>query len=132
MRHTRSLITFVAAALVASGCASGGASAASSPPSGSRYLVSQQELVSNADRSVYELLQQLHPAFLRSRDPVTTSHPYADPVDVYVDGGRTEGVEALRSIRASTVKEVRFYEPAEANAKFGTGHNGGLIAVTMK
>jgi hypothetical protein len=126
------LISLGTAAVLASGCASGGVSGASSPPISSRYLVTQQELASNADRSVYEVLLQLHPAFLRSRDPVTTSHPYADPVDVYVDGGRTEGIEALKSIRASTVKEIRFYEPAEANTHFGTGHNGGLIAVTMK
>ena len=128
----RMFVTFGAAAILACACASGGASATSAPRSGSRYLVTQQELASHADRSVYEVLMQLHPTFLRSRDPVTPDHPYADPVDVYVDGGRTEGVDALKSIRASTVKEVRFYEPAEANAHFGTGHNGGLIAVTMK
>jgi hypothetical protein len=48
-----------------------------------------------------------------------------------VDGGQTEGLDVLRTIRASTVKELRFYEPAEANTKFGTGHNGGLIEVVM-
>ena len=128
----RTLITLAAAALLASGCASGGASATTSAPSGSRYVVTQAELARNADRSVYEVLLQTHPTFLRSRDPVTPDHPYADPVDVYVDGGRTEGIDALKSIRASTVKELRFYEPSEANAHFGTGHNGGLIAVIMK
>ena len=51
---------------------------------------------------------------------------------VFVDGGRTEGLDVLRTIRTSNVKELRFYEPAEANAKFGTGHNGGLIEVLMK
>jgi hypothetical protein len=128
----RTLITLAAAALLAGGCASGGAPGASTPPRGSRYLVTQEELASNADRSVYEVLQQLHPAFLRTRDIITQSHPDAQPVDVYVDGGRTEGIEALKSIRASTVKEVRFYEPADANLRFGNGHNGGLIAVTLK
>lgn len=128
----RTLITLATAAFIAAGCASGGASGTSATPSGSRYVVTPQELTQNADRTLYEVLEQLHPTFLRSRDPVTPSHPYADPVDVYVDGGRTEGVDALKGIRASTVKEVRFYEPAEANAHFGTGHNGGLIAVTMK
>ena len=128
----RTLITLAAAALLASGCASGGASGTTSAPSGSRYLVTQEELACSADRSVYEVLLQTHPTFLRSRDPVTTDHPYSDPVDVYVDGARTEGVEALKTIRASTVKEVRFYEPAEANVHFGTGHNSGLIDVIMK
>ena len=124
----RALLTITAAAVIVAGCASGGAAGASSPPAGSRYVVTPQELASNSDRSLYELLQQLHPAFLRSRD-VSSVH---QPVDVYVDGARTEGVEQLRQIRASSVKEVRFYEPADANLRFGTGHNGGLIAVTLK
>ena len=99
---------------------------------GSRYLVTEDELVNVGDRSAYEALQQLRPTFLRSRDPQTPSHQNSTPIAVFVDGGRTEGVEALRSIRASTVREMRFYEPAEANTKFGTGHNGGVIAVTLK
>jgi hypothetical protein len=80
---------------------------------------------------VYEALQQLRPTFLRSRDIQTTSHQEITPVAVFVDGGQTEGLDVLRTIRASTVKELRFYEPAEANTKFGTGHNGGLIEVVM-
>ena len=124
----RTLITLGAAALLAGGCASGGASGASSQPTGSRYVVTPQELASNSDRTLYDLLERLHPAFLRSRDVSSANQP----VDVYVDGGRTEGIEALRRISASQVKEVRFYEPAEANLRFGNGHNGGLIAVTMK
>ena len=39
---------------------------------------------------------------------------------------------ASSPVAASTVREMRFYEPAEANTKFGTGHNGGVIAVTLK
>ena len=143
MRCTRMLITFVATGLLTVGCASGGgggtsastASQASSnrgPTSASRYIVTEEELASVGDRSAYEALQQLRPAFLRSRDPQTTSNPTPKAVDVYVDGGRTEGLEALRGIRASAVKEMRFYEPQDANTKFGTGHNGGVIAVTMR
>jgi len=94
--------------------------------------VTEDELVNVGDRSAYEALQQLRPTFLRSRDPQTPSHQNSTPIAVFVDGGRTEGVEALRSIRASSVREMRFYEPAEANTKFGTGHNGGVIAVTLK
>ena len=124
----RALITIAVAAVMFAGCASGGAAGASAPPSGSRYVVTPQELASNSDRSLYEVLEQLHPAFLRSRD-VSSVH---QPVDVYVNGARTDGLDQLREIRASNVKEVRFYEPADANLRFGNGHNGGLIAVTLK
>ena len=96
----RTLITLAAAALLASGCASGGASATTSAPSGSRYVVTQAELARNADRSVYEVLLQTHPTFLRSRDPVTPDHPYADPVDVYVDQWGLGTVETIIPVYA--------------------------------
>jgi len=126
----RLLITLASAALLGAGCASSGASATSK--TSARYVVTQADLVNVSDRSVYDALQQLRPTFLRSRDIQTTSHQDITPVAVFVDGGRTEGIDVLRSIRASNVKELRFYEPAEANAKFGTGHNGGLIEVVMQ
>ena len=146
MRCSRILITLMSTALLTVGCASGGAgpgggtsastasqaSASRGPTAASRYVVTEEELASVGDRSAYEALQQLRPTFLRSRDPQTSSNPTPKPVDVYVDGGRTEGLDALKGIRASTVKEMRFYEPQDANTRFGTGHNGGVIAVSMK
>lgn len=140
MRRMRILITAGAAALVAGACASSGGSASTAsqgtaargPTAASRYLVTEDEIASVGDRSAYEVLQQLRPTFLHSRDTQTSSNPVPKPIDVYVNGGRTEGVDALRNIRASTVKEMRFFEPQDANTRFGTGHNGGVIAVTLK
>jgi hypothetical protein len=140
MRSERILIALPIVALFAVACASGGAPASTATQASatrglavpSRYLVTEQELESVGDRSAYEALQQLRPSFLKSRDVQTESNPIPKPVDVYVDGGQTEGLAALQSIRAGTVKEMRFYEPQQANTKFGTGHNGGVIAVTLK
>ena len=140
MHRTRILITLVGAAVLGSACASGGKTSSTAASSSvtrgaagaSRYLVTEDELVSVGDRSAYEALQQLRPSFLHSRDTQTSRNPIPTPVGVFVDGGRTEGLEALKNIRASTVKEMRFYEPQDANTKFGTGHNGGVIAVRLK
>jgi hypothetical protein len=132
----RVLITVLCAAVLTGGCASssshGSPGATPSAAVGSRYVVTEAELASVGDRSAYEALQQLRPTFLRSRDPQTSSNPDPTPVAVFVNGGRTEGLDALRSIRASTVKEMRFYEPQDANTRFGTGHNGGAIEVILK
>jgi hypothetical protein len=140
MHHTRILIMLGAIAVLGSGCASGGktastataASATRGTTGASRYLVTEDELANVGDRTAYEALQQLRPSFLHSRDTQTSRNPIVAPVDVFVDGGRTEGLDALKNIRASTVKEMRFYEPQDANTKFGTGHNGGVIAVILK
>jgi hypothetical protein len=140
MQRTRMLIILLSAGLFGAGCASSGRAASTATSANatrgttgaSRYLVTEDELTNLGDRTAYEVLQQLRPSFLRSRDMQTSSHPNPVPVDVFVDGGRTEGVDALKNIRASTVKEMRFYEPQDANTKFGTGHNGGVIAVILK
>jgi hypothetical protein len=124
----RILITLLCAGVVSAGCASS-PNAVGAP---SRYVVTEAELANVGDRSAYEALQQIRPTFLRSRDPATTSHPDPTPVAVFINGGRTEGLDALRAIRASTVREMRFYEPQDANTKFGTGHNGGVIEVSLK
>ena len=141
MRSERTLIALAAVALFGVACASGGGSSASTATQASatrgaavpsRYLVTEQELEQAGDRSAYEALEQVRPSFLRSRDTQTESNPIPKPVDVYVNGGRAGGIDALQSIRAGMVKEMRFYEPQEANVKFGTGHNGGVIAVILK
>lgn len=131
MRRWRTLITVISAAMIAA-CASSGRPATSTATAPSWYIVTESELAGVGDRSAYEALQQLRPTFLRSRDPQTASHMNPTPVAVFVNGGRTEGLDVLRTLRANTIKEMRFYEPQDANTKFGTGHNGGLIAVTLK
>ena len=125
MHRTRTVIRLISAALLGAGCASGGSAASTAaaanatrgPTSASRYLVTDEDLMNLGDQSAYEALQQLRPSFLRSRDTQTSRNPIPAPVDVFVDGGRTEGVDALKNIRASTVKEMRFYEPQDANTQ---------------
>jgi hypothetical protein len=124
------LMMLVCAPVITTSCAT--SPSAHNGGAASRYLVTEAELANMGDRSAYEALQQLRPTFLRSRDPQTSSNPVPIAVAVFVNGGRTEGLDALRSVRASTVKEMRFYEPQDANTKFGTGHNGGVIEVTLK
>jgi hypothetical protein len=128
MVNSRLLITLASAVVLAGGCAS--STAASS--GGSRYVITETELANVREQSAYEALQELRPTFLRSRDPQTPTHQNPTPIAVFINGGRTEGAEVLRTIRANTVKEMQFYEPTDANTRFGTGHNGGVIAVTLK
>ena len=130
MQNVRTLITLLCAIGLTASCAT--SPNATTGTAASRYVVTEADLANVGDESVYDALQQLRPTFLRSRDPQTSSNPVPTPVAVFVNGGRTEGLDALRSIRASTVKEMRFYEPQDANTKFGTGHNGGVIEVTLK
>ena len=115
-----------------SACASASGSAAqSASTTGNRYLITEAELQAATERTLYEMIQRQRPTFLRSRQVRSNTTPVPEPVHVFVDGTRVEGVESLRLFIPKNVKEVRFYEPSEANVRFGTGHHGGLISVTL-
>jgi hypothetical protein len=113
-----------------SACASASGSATPSA-TGGRYVITEAELQAATERTVYEMIQRQRPTFFRSRQVRSNTTPVPEPVHVFVDGTRVEGVESLRLFTPKNVKEVRFYEPSEANVRFGTGHHGGLIAVTL-
>lgn len=95
-------------------------------------VVTAEELSRTPTMNLYDALGRIRPSFFRSRDVQTTSHPIIEPVQVYLDGQRTEGLDALRQIMADAVQEVRFYEPQDANTRFGTGNNGGAMDVILK
>ena len=56
----------------------------------------------------------------------------AVPVAVYVNGSRSEGVDALKSISARTVKEIRYHSPQEASSRFGPNNSSGVLEITLK
>ena len=118
------------AATTLSACASGAVTQSASA-TGGRYLITEAELQAATERTLYEMIQRQRPTFLRSRQVRSNTTPNPEPVHVFVDGTRVEGLESLRLFSPKNVKEVRFYEPSEANVRFGTGHHGGLIAVML-
>lgn len=54
------------------------------------------------------------------------------PADVYVDDTYYGDVSALRSIPASELGGIRFFQGYEAQYKFGSGHMGGVIQLITK
>ena len=121
----RSLLLLSSAAVLAAGCASTGGGARST-----HNVVTVQDLEREANRNLYEALMVVRPAFLRSRGTAGTATESV-PIQVYVDGIRMEGVDHLRRISASTVREVRYLDPQQAASRFGPNHNNGALLVVM-
>lgn len=151
-----------AAAMVAAiaGCASSGASAASSnaagasapQPRSSRYVLVESDLRAVQADNLYDAIQKLRPEFLNGRggqsglypqpsyggtasqSPGAGSAVLTNPpaVMVYRDQARLTGVDDLRQIMLSQVREVRYLPGPEAAVKFGTNNTGGAIIITSK
>lgn len=121
----RGFFAIAAAIVMVTGCAS-----QPRATTGIRNLVTSAELSRAGDVNLLDALRQVRPTFLEGRNNKPGVQGVA-AVQVYVDGLRMEGLDYLRQIMARNVKEVRFLEPQQANARFGGNNNGGALVVVL-
>jgi hypothetical protein len=94
--------------------------------------------------TMYELVRDLRPRWLQGRgvqslgSPVPVGHDRMSttnaPVGVviYLDGTRLGGLEFLRQIMASGIREATFLGGTEAAARYGVDHSAGAILLTTR
>jgi hypothetical protein len=114
-------------ALVAAACASSGGAAR-----GDRDVITLEQIQSVSASTAMDVIQRLRPEFVRGRGRSSVQDPTAQFPVVYVDGVRTGGLEALRSISAIDVREIRYVNSTDATTRYGTGHTGGVIEVRIR
>jgi hypothetical protein len=133
----------VAVALLLSACRTSGhgrpATAGSSPKRSSgaadvraHNLITESELTSFPalqEVTAYDAVRKLRPEFLMEK-PANRAFTRSVPV-VIVDGARQGGPEVLRTLRASCVSEIRYYDAAEAYSHFGRPAATGAIVVKL-
>ncbi len=105
------------------------------PPRGD--IITRDEIIATDLATAYQVVQRLHPQWLRSRGQVTmrenieqeldTSGPQA-PV-VYVNSARRGDLDELRNITVETIAEILYYNGRDASFRFGAGHGSGVIQV---
>ena len=137
--------------VILAGCASGGGggsastttAAATSVKRGGPDLITSEEITQSGKSysTAYELVESLRPTMMRSRagtmtynTPSGTSTNDAAAINViaFVDDVRLGGVEAMRQVPASQVKEIRYINGRDATTKWGTGYTSGVIQIISK
>jgi hypothetical protein len=115
------------------GCASAPAGEGTNqPPRRDRYAISAEEIeASTRHNSTHEMVQALRPNWLRSRGG-TVNNAGAGAVVVYLDGIRMGGVGVLHQIPRRDVVSLQYLDPSNATTRFGTGHMGGAILVSVR
>ena len=109
-----------------SGCASFGSSPSLAPASG--QVITQDEVPFAQAASAYDVIQRLRPTFLVSqRDPA-----FVGDRQVYINGMRAGGMEALRSISADRIQEIRLLPAGEATRLLGAGHGAGALMIRVR
>lgn len=125
------LVVLLTSSLAAFGCASsGGAEDGSS--GGSRNLITAEDLNDPAVQSLnaLEAVDRLRPRWLRSRTS-SRGGGQTRPV-VFLNGARYGGLDALQNIQVGDVEQIRFINARDATTRFGTGVQGGVIAVETR
>ena len=104
-----------------------------------RNVITSDEIASVQVATAYDVVSRLRAEFLRSRGTVTrtsgqrTATQAQPSITVFVDEIEQGPIErTLHLIPAIEVHEIRLYRAADAATKYGSRHNGGVIAVTTR
>jgi hypothetical protein len=103
-------------------------------------MIPEAEIAATGLQTLYEVIERLRPSMLRTRGQVgrlsgaTGSEPGASNsgIKVYLNGTGVGDISMLRTIQASSVKQVQYLSSSDATTRFGTGHDAGAILVTSK
>lgn len=93
-------------------------------------MITVGEIQSSHHQDAHEIIRGLRPHWLRVRGPNSFRSP--NPIMVYVDGNRMGGPEVLSSVPTVNIEEIRFYNAAEAQARFGLNNTNGAIAIRTR
>ena len=93
-------------------------------PSSSLDVINRADIASSKGTTAYEVVARARPMYLVSRVDLA---PNAER-EVFLNGVRLGGVDQLRYIAASEVKEIRFVRAIDG-AAHGVGRTGGAILV---
>ena len=119
---------YVLAVATLLGCASASSSGARREPN----VITEQDIAAIPVTNAYDAIERLRPLFLRSRGKTSINTPGTQYATVYVDGVRYGDLNSLKNILASHVFDIRHYNGAEAQSKFGLQNTAGVIEVRMK
>jgi hypothetical protein len=127
MRYIRSFAVLATAAVITAACASSGGTGRTT---GSRDVLTRQQLMETSSSNAFEAIQRLRPTWLRTRG--TSSTRGSSEIVVFMDGVRVGEVDFLRSQRLDNVIEIRFVNARDATTRWGTGFSSGVIEVITR
>ena len=124
------LVALMLGLAVATGCASSKTAAqAGAAHRSTGNVIGGEELSGTGATNVYEAVQRLRPQWLTSAR--IRRGGSGDELVVYLDSNRYGTLTSLQGLSLGGIQEVRYYGASEATNRFGTGHTGGAIVVSM-
>jgi hypothetical protein len=120
----RTLILAFLACLTLAACSQSGRAR----PRQNLSLITREQINENHFLNAYDAVQATRSNWLQTRG--TDSFATPSEVVVYRDNVKLGGVAELRSIQATTIAYIRYYDGVEATSRWGVGHSAGVIQVS--
>lgn len=100
----------------------------------SRDLITREEIEGSAqrDQDIFQVIRSLRPHFLAAPRGVRTLGGSSLRTALFVDGVKESDVNALKSIDAQSVEEVRYLDPTRSESEYGPGASGGAVVVKRR
>ena len=126
-RMTRGTVMSLLVLVVAAACTSTGGYRTRSSSSDT---LTRADLEASMQVNAFEAIRQSRPSWLRIRG--ANSINAENPIMVYVDGNRAGTIDVLQGIPLMSVERMKFYDPPEAQARFGLNNTNGAIEVITR
>lgn len=101
-----------------------------SVPSSRNYIFKAEIEISTAINA-FDLIESLRPHWLEGRGIKSVRNRTAALPVAYVDGQRLGDILSLTTIPVYNIVEIQFISSGDATIRFGIGHSGGAILITM-
>lgn len=104
----------------------------SGAPSGSRNVITRDQIEATGAANTYDLIARLHAEYLKDRGRVSINLNAHERAVVFLNDQEYGALETMRNIPTSRVGEIRYYAPTEAIARFGAQYGGGVIQLISR
>lgn len=99
---------------------------------GNPDLITWEQIEGASAANGYDLVRQLRPQWLRGRGSASLQSGEVLLPVVYIAEIRHGDVESLRAFDVDVLQELRFISATAATTRYGSGHAGGVIRVTLR
>ena len=123
----RFLLAGALTAIALGGCARN--AARDSVATGGTDILRRDEITRSGATDAFTAIRMLRPVFLQSRGRTSILRAENTEPAVYLDDRLIGGLAVLRDIPATQVIDVRYFGPAQAQMRWGTGNSAGAILV---